>query len=84
MASAVYRASASPRPVAFAAHTGCHALFNCCLDYPIFYPIIVLSGKAAVLEVERPKSCMDSVGHCEGQGAGVTVTYVTINNRKKK
>ena len=36
-----------------------------------------MSGKAAVLEVERPKSCMDSVGHCEGQGAGVTVTYVT-------
>ena len=58
---------------------GCHALFNCCLDYPIFYPIIVLSGKAAVLEVERPKSCMDSVGHCEGGSAGVTVTCDTCD-----
>ena len=54
-------------------------LYNCLVDYPIFYPIIVLSGKAAVLEVERPKSCMDSVGQCEGQGAGVTVTYVTVS-----
>lgn len=27
-------------------------MFNCCLDYPIFYPIIVLSGKAVVLGLE--------------------------------
>ena len=48
----------------------CHAVFNCCLDYPIFYPIIVLSGKAAVLEVERPKSCMGLSWPLWGTGCG--------------